>query len=197
MGISLKRTKLDEKSTVKDYGAGKRTPPKLRWFLILGVVSIPLLYLIYLFLDETILADFQGVVVFDTVNIRTPDAGYAEELYVREGEHVIEGQNLLQFKSPGVDSELAYLHKEKERIESRLASVSRKSTGALEGNLEHLKTDITESQKVYDRFLTYYAPKGNLSALKLEEARKNVVNAKQAYSQLQHQIKQIKLENDD
>ncbi|MDF1683439.1 MAG: HlyD family efflux transporter periplasmic adaptor subunit [Legionellaceae bacterium] len=196
MGISLKQTKLDEKSTVKDYGAGKRTAPKLRWFLIIGLISIPLIYLIYMLLDETVLADFQGVVVFDTANIRTPDAGYVEKLYVEEGEHVKKGQDLLQFKSPGVDSELAYLEKEKERIESRLASVSRKSTGALEENLVHLKKDIEKSQGVYDKFLTYYAPKGHISALKLEDARKNVVSAKQAYAQLQHQIKQIKLEND-
>jgi len=196
MGISLKRTKLDEKSTVKDYGAGKRTPPKLRWFLIIGLVSLPLLYLMYMLLDETVLADFQGVVVFDTVTIRTPDAGYVDKLYINEGEHIKKGQNLLQFKSPMLDSELAYLYKEKERVEIRAASVSRESTTSLEANLENLKKDIESSQAVYEKFKKYYAPKGYLTSLDLEQARKNVADAKEAYSQIQHQIKQIHLEND-
>ncbi|MDF1827510.1 MAG: HlyD family efflux transporter periplasmic adaptor subunit [Legionellaceae bacterium] len=196
MGISLKRTKLDEKSTVQDYGAGKRAAPKFRWFLIVGLVSLPLLALMYMLLDETLLADFQGVVVFDTVTIRTPDAGYVEHMYVNEGEQVKKDQDLLQFKSPTLDSELAYLNKEKERIEKRSLSINRESTASLEANLKHLKRDIARSQVVYDKFLAYYAPKGHVAALKLEEARRNLSDAKQAYSQLQHQIKQIKLEND-
>lgn len=196
MGISLRTTKLDEKSTVKDYGGGKRTPPKLRWFLIIGLVSIPLIYLIYMLLDETILADFQGIVVFDTVMIRTPDAGYVETLYVNEGEQVKKDQTLLQFKSPTLDSELAYLFKEKERVEARSASISLESTASLEANLESLKKDIESSQAVYDKFNKYYKPKGYLTSLDLEQARKNVADAKEAYSQIQHQIKQIKLEND-
>lgn len=196
MGISLKRTKLDEKSTVDDYGAGKRTPPKMRWFLIIAVVSLPLLYLIYMLLDETVLADFQGMVVFDVVTIRAPDAGYVDKLYINEGEQVNKDQDLLQFKSPTLDSELAYLYKEKERIEKRSTSINRESTSSLEANLENLKQDVARSQAVYDKFMAYYAPKGHISALHLEEARRNVSDAKQAYSQLQHQIEQIKLEND-
>ena len=196
MGITLKQRKLDEKSTVKDYGQGKRTPPKLRWVLIVCVISIPLFYLMYMLLDETILADFQGVVVFDTLTIRTPDAGYVETLYVEEGEHIKKGQDLLQFKSPELDSQLTYLQQEKERIEQRVSLVDSKSTVVLEANLENLKKDIVKSQAIYDKFLAYYKPKGHLTSLSLEQARKNVVNAKQAYSQLQHQIKQVKLEND-
>lgn len=196
MGISLKGTKLDEHSTVKDYGAGKRTPPKLRWFLIIGVVSIPLIYLMYMLLDETVFADFQGMIVFDTVTIRTPDAGYVDKLYINEGEPVKKGQDLLQFKSPTLDSELNYLYTEKERIEARSASVSRESTASLEANLENLKKDIESSQAVYEKFKKYYAPKGYLTSLDLEQARKNVADAKEAYSQIQHQIKQINLEND-
>lgn len=196
MGVSLKRTKLDEKSTVKDYGAGTRSAPKLRWFLIIGLVSLPLLALMYMLLDETILADFQGVVVFDTVTIRTPDAGYVDKVYVNEGEQVEKDQSLLLFKSPTLDAQLLYLYKEKERIEARSNTVNRESTASLEANLNNLKKDIVISQGVYDKFLTYYGPKGHISALKLEEARKHVTDARQAYSQLQHQIKQIKLEND-
>ncbi len=158
----MKRSKLDEESTVKDYGRGKRTPTMFRWILILCVISIPLVYLMYMLLDETVLADFQGEVVFDIIMIRTPGAGYAEALYVEEGEHVKKSQDLLQFQLPGVDSELAYLQKEKERIESRLASVSRKSTGSVENNLEHLKQNIVQSQEIYDNFLKYYAPIGHI-----------------------------------
>jgi len=196
MAISLKRSKLDEASTVKEYGQGKRTPPKFRWALIVLVISIPLLYLMYMLMDETVLADFQGMVVFDTLTIRAPDAGYVDKLYINEGEQVKKGQDLLQFKSPTLDAQLVYLHKEKDRIETRSASVSRESTASLEANLENLKKDIENSQAVYDKFKKYYAPKGYLTSLDLEQARKNVADAKEAYSQIQHQIKQINLEND-
>jgi multidrug resistance efflux pump len=159
-------------------------------------VSLPLLALMYMLLDETILADFQGVVVFDTVDIRTPDAGYVDKLYVNEGEPIKKGQDLLQFKSPTLDAQLVYLQKEKTRIEARAASESRESTASLEANLENLKKDIVSSEAVYEKFKKYYAPKGYLTSLDLEQARKNVADAKEAYSQIQHQIKQINLEND-
>ncbi|MDF1678301.1 MAG: efflux RND transporter periplasmic adaptor subunit [Legionellaceae bacterium] len=196
MGINLNPRKLNEKTTVKDYGQGKRTPPKLRWFLIIGLVSIPLIYLLYMLLDETILAEFQGVVVFDTVKIRAPDAGYVEKLFVKEGEHVDDEQVLLQFKSPKLDAELEYLRKEKERIDSQIEHINRKSTESLREHLVILEKDIQASQLVYDKFAKYYKARGHIAALDLEQARKNVIAAKQAYSQLKHQIKQVVLEND-
>lgn len=195
MGINLNPRKLDEKTTVKDYGQGKRTPPKLRWFLVVALVSIPLLYLFYMLLDETVLADFQGVVVFDTVKIRAPDAGYVESLYVKEGEHIKQGDVLLQFKSPQLNTELAYLRQEKKRIDEQINHINRKSTESLKEHLETVKKDVLSSQLVYNKFLKYYRAKGHIAAMDLEQARKNVIAAKEAYSQLKHQIKQVVLEN--
>lgn len=196
MAISLKRGKLDEKPDVKDYGQGKRTPPKLRWMMVVLVISIPLIYLIYLLLDETVLADFQGVIVFDTVKIRAPDAGYVETLFVKEGQHVKRGQPLLQFNSPNVDQQLIYLKKEQARIQGQVDSINKKSTESLTKHLEILKKDILASQLVYDKFAKYYRQQGHIAAIELEQARKNVITAKEAYSQMQHQIKQVRLEND-
>jgi multidrug resistance efflux pump len=196
MGINLKRKELDEKSTVKDYGQGKRTPPKLRWFMIVFLISIPLIYLVYLLLDETVFAEFQGVVVFDTVKIRAPAAGYVETLYVKEGQHIKRGQVLLQFKSPELDTELAYLKQEQARIEAQINNINRKSTESLKEQLKALEKDIASSKLVYQKFAKYYRANGHMAALELEQARKNVVAAQQAYSQLQHQIKQVVLEND-
>lgn len=196
MGISLNPKKLDEKATVKDYGQGKRTPPKIRWYLIVGLISIPLFYLLYMLLDETVLAKFKGVVVFDTVKIRAPDAGYVETLYVNEGQHVKRGEALLQFKSPSVNTELDYLKQEKERIEGQINAISRKSTESLREQLATLKKDVLSSKLTYEKFAKYYKAHGYMASIQLEQARKNVIAAKQAYSQLQHQIKQVILEND-
>lgn len=196
MGITLKRENLDKKSDEKKYGAALRSAPKLRWYLIVCVISIPLVYLVYLLLDETVLAQFQGVVVFDTVKIRAPDAGYVETLYVKEGEHIVRGRPLLQFKSPELDTRLDYLHKEKARLEERVEAMKVKSTESLQEHLATLKKDILSSQLVYQKFAKYYRSKGNIAAMDLEAARKNVISAKEAYAQLQHQIKQVILEND-
>jgi multidrug resistance efflux pump len=196
MGISLKRSRLDEQSTPKDYGQGKRTPPKIRWVLIILLISIPLIYLVYMLLDETILAESQGVVVFDTVKIRAPEAGYVETLFVEEGQPVKRGQVLLQFKSPKVDATLAYLEKEKVRAEQQIENITTKSTESLKTHLKTLEKDIISSQLVYDKFSKYYKANGHMASLELEQARKNVISAKEAYSQLKHQIKQVGLEND-
>ncbi len=196
MGITFKRGKLDDKSTVKDYCQGKRTPPILRWVIVVFLISIPLIYLIYMLLDETIFAEFQGVVMFDTVKIRAPAAGYVETLYVNEGEHVKRGKPLLQFKSPGLDTQLVYLRKEKDRIDKQIDNINRKSTESLKAHLAVLEKDILSSQLVYQKFAKYYKSNGHMASLELEQARKNVISAKQAYSQLEHQIKQVVLEND-
>ncbi len=196
MAITLKRSHLDEKEIVKDYGQGKRTPPKLRWLMIVAIISIPLFYLIYMLLDETVLAEFQGVVTFDTIKIRAPDAGYVEKLYVKEGQHIEAEQQLLQFTSPQLDAELNYLKQERQRMNQQIANLNQKSTESLREHLATLEKDIQSSQLVYERFAKYFKANGHISSIELEQARKNVIAAKEAYAQLKHQIKQVVLEND-
>jgi multidrug resistance efflux pump len=65
----------------------------------------------------------------------------------------------------------------------------------LRAHLAILEKDILASQLVFEKFSKYYKANGHIEALELEKARKNVISAKQAYAQLQHQIQQVVLEN--
>lgn len=90
--------------------------PKLRWVLLVLLLSIPLLYLFYELFTEYVLIRFPGLIVYDTVTIRAPENGYIKKLSARTGEKIIANQKLLQFASPLVEEKLAYLQVEKKRI---------------------------------------------------------------------------------
>lgn len=88
MGIKWKKNTTPTGLAVK-YGSGSRMTPKLRWVLLVLLLSIPLLYLFYELFTEYVLIRFPGLIVYDTVTIRAPENGYIKKLSARTGEKII------------------------------------------------------------------------------------------------------------
>lgn len=179
MGIKWIQKTAPAKLAVK-YGSSLRTPPALRWFLLVLLLSIPLLYLIYELSAEYIMVRFSGLVIYDTVEVRAPDSGYIKKLYVKPGVKVRDNQPLLLFISPLLEERLNYLLKEKKRILELRNSLGDDNSEQMLQALEVAKEDIDASKAVYERFKDY-TRKGDMIELQLEEARKNYVEAQRAY----------------
>lgn len=186
MGIQLTKTNRDKNMQVY-YGSGARPAPKLRWSLVVLLLSLPLLYLAYQLTTEFLLVRFSGIVTYDSVTLRAPDAGYIKSLYILNGEKIHANQTLLQFDSPELTSELTFLEREKKRITSLMDSINQQDVNDVTNELEIAKQDIASSQQIYDSF-KQYTNKGNLALLQLEEARKNYITAKKNYVSIKQKI---------
>lgn len=192
--MAIKFKKVSGEHLAVTYGSGSRTPPRLRWILLVLLISLPLLFLIFKLAKEYVFVSFSGLVVFDTITIRAPGSGYIESLSVKVGQEVRPGDLLLRFKSPSLDVKLKYLQKEKKLLQDMITQMSRQDYQPLEAMLPVASKDIQTSKEVYDRFRNYLKA-GNMSELQLEEARKNYVNALRMLSNLEKEIIETKLKN--
>ncbi|KTC98201.1 HlyD family secretion protein [Legionella erythra] len=193
MGIHF-RKKAPSDTLPIQYGEGVRTPPKMRWILLVLILSIPLVILLYQLINEYVFIRFSGLIAYDTIIIRAPDEGYIESLNVQPGQKVRKGEMILKFISPETLTKLKYLEKEKERITDLMNSLGDQTPQNLENLLEVAKKDIDSSKAVYERFVKY-VNKGDMAELQLEEARKNWVNAQRNYAALEQQIQEAKLQS--
>jgi multidrug resistance efflux pump len=189
MGIQWKKSTSRPDLAVK-YGQGLRPAPKLRWLLLVLLLSIPFIVLTYELITEYLLVRFSAVVTYDTVTVRAPDSGYIKKLHVEPGSHVTDNQIVIEFASPLLEEKLEYLSKEKQRILDLMDSLGSTHLNEMKGALEISKQDVESSKQVYERFKKY-ANKGNLVELQLEEARINYVTAQTNYVELSQKIDEI------
>lgn len=192
MGIQLKK-RPKEALPVK-YEQSLRAPPRFRWTIILLVLSIPLLILLYQFINAYVLVRFSGLISYDTITLRSPDDGFIKNLNVQTGEKIKPHQSILVFHSPVTQTQLKFLKMEKERLVELMNSLQQSQTASsLEQLLEVAREDIELSKVVYERFKNYVR-KGDMIELQLQEARKNHVNAQRNYALLKQQIKENALQ---
>ncbi|KTC86615.1 HlyD family secretion protein [Legionella brunensis] len=192
--MAIKFKKISGEHLATNYGSGTRTPPKMRWLLLIILISLPLIFLMTKLVSEYIFVSFSGLVVFDTFTIRAPGAGYIESLTVRAGQQVVPGTPLLQFKSPTLEVKLNYLRKEKQLLKALSEQLSLQNYQPFDTMLQIASQDIQISKEVYERFKNYMK-NGDMSELQLEEARKNYVSAQRVFSNLQKEIIETKLRN--
>lgn len=193
MGIQFNKRRSKENLPVQ-YGSALRTPPKLRWILVVLLLSIPLFILVYQVIDEFVLVRFAGLVSYDTITLRAPESGYIKTLAVQSGDKVKANQMVLHFTSPEIETKLRYLENEKKRLTELMNSLGDQTPNNLHQLLDVAKNDIESSKAVYDRFKKY-VKKGDMIELQLEEARKNYVNAQRNYAALEQQIREAKLQS--
>ncbi|HAU1193238.1 TPA: HlyD family secretion protein [Legionella pneumophila] len=192
MGINLK--KVIDKSLSVTYGQSVRAYPRLRWFMVIALLSIPLIFLLYKLTQEYVLVHFPGLVVYDTLIIRSPEIGYIKDIQVKVGENVTPETVLLQFTSPEMDAKLQYLTNEKTRITNLMNALNATYQNKLNSVLDVAKKEIESSKEVYERFKNY-VKKGDMVQLQLDEARRNYVDAQKQYANLQQQITESLLQN--
>lgn len=192
MGINLK--KIINKSLSIDYGKPVRAYPRVRWLLIVLLLSVPLIFMLYKLTQEYVFIHFPGLVVYDTLMIRSPEIGYIKNIQVKVGQNIKPGSILMQFTSPEIDAKLQYLESEKKRITTLMHSINSNYQNQLSSVLNVAKTEIQSSKEVYERFKNYIK-KGDMAELQLDEARRNYVDAQKQYANLQQQIAENSVEN--
>jgi multidrug resistance efflux pump len=192
MAIKFKRVSGEHLGI--NYGKESRTPPRLRWYLLVSLISLPLLFLIVKLIQEYLFINFEGLVVFDTFTIRAPSSGYIETLSVKIGQPVSPGNVLLRIKSPSLEVKLEFLQREKQIFQKMIIEMNLQNYSSFENMLKVASEDMKASKIVYDRFKEY-SKKGNMAELQLEEARKTYVTAQRILSQLERDIIETKIKN--
>jgi multidrug resistance efflux pump len=82
------------------YGSAKRNLARWRWYLILAIVSSPLVYFVGHTVYSTIVVEAPGVVNQEQVTARALIQGYVEEVYVKPLQPVKAGDPIARLADP-------------------------------------------------------------------------------------------------
>jgi len=105
------------------YAPAKRVVARWRWYLILLLVSLPLIYLLGQILYGWLIVSAPGYVTLRKIPVNSRVAGVLADLEVRTGQTVPAGAVLARLKSPDMDRREAVLRAEQEaRERARAAS---------------------------------------------------------------------------
>jgi len=125
MRLRFKRTRApDELDGVAiPYDKTRRSTHRLAWYLILGLVLSPILYLGMRALAASLSRTANGSVVLDELQISASEAGRVRKIAVNPGDRIAAGEMLAALDSADVDAALA-------RNDAELAGLRAASRGA-------------------------------------------------------------------
>tara|TARA_R110002073_G_scaffold280522_1_gene444685 strand:+ start:909 stop:1967 length:1059 start_codon:yes stop_codon:yes gene_type:complete len=118
-----KKTPDDDRGVRIQYGEAKRPGRPWRWYLILIVASLPLLYLSGLILQDMIVIKASGRVQVPLVTVRSTSEGYVQQVFVKPLQTVTQGTKLAMLANAPLEnsynrlrSEINFLDKEKDKL---------------------------------------------------------------------------------
>jgi multidrug efflux pump subunit AcrA (membrane-fusion protein) len=162
------------------YPPAKRTAYRLRWYLILLVVSSPLIYMVWSFSADTWLIEAPGYLEMPVYNIDAPISGRVTSLFVKNQQAVAKGESLIELSRPEQEELARMLQLEY----SDTVTLQAADDTTIRRKLEILR----ESQTTYDRlFKVGAATRGELEAATLR-----LMDAESAYLRYRNELQQKK-----
>lgn len=124
----------DDRGIRIQYGEAKRPRKPWRWYLILIVSSLPLLYLIGLVLQEMLIVKADGRITVPHIIVRASVDGYVKQVFVESLHTVIEGEELailenlpLEDSFQRLTTEINFLNEEKNKLQLRSGNTTLQS----------------------------------------------------------------------
>lgn len=91
------------------YAPGKRMAFRLRWYLILALVSAPFVWFMFKLVSGILLLETPAVLVVPTMDVRALEPGSMSELKLRPGDSVHAGQQLAKLENANLRRQLNQL----------------------------------------------------------------------------------------
>lgn len=118
-----KRNPSDDRGISINYGQAKRPGRPWRWYLIVIIVSLPLLYLLGVIAREFIVIEAHGRIKVPIITVRSSNEGYIQQVFVEPLQTVTKGSklalltnNTLENNYNRVRNELHFLDKERDDL---------------------------------------------------------------------------------
>ena len=116
--MKVRFVKPEQKDPARDrgitvpYAPAKRNLARWRWYIILLVVSSPLLYFVTKFAYSSVVVEAPGFVRQEQITVRAMVAGYVSDVYVKPLQVVAEGTPIARIGNPDLQLRAAQLRAE-------------------------------------------------------------------------------------
>lgn len=125
------------------YAPAKRRAPKWRWYLILLIVSSPLLYFLFNLVFSQVVVTAQGLITLEKIMINSSSTGYVDHIDVEVGDTVDQGRVMVQLGSPTLDERERVLQTELSHVGSSLPPTGLRTESLLRNRVELAKKNVT------------------------------------------------------
>lgn len=167
------------------YAPGKRHLARWRWYLILLVVSSPLLFFVARFAWSSVAVEAPGLIAQEQLTVRTLGQGYVEEIYIKPLQEVAEGDPLVRLSNPELTQRAAQIRAELKALQGLPSSIS--SAAGPSVNL-HDQIEIAREQQTYQNqrlnSLQALVDEGAATEGELSEARREEQQAASRIAEL-------------
>ncbi|MGI2258277.1 HlyD family secretion protein [Shewanella sp. GXUN23E] len=110
------RPTVDEGQTLP-YAKAKRSGYRLRWYLLLTLVTAPLLLVFWVLSKPLWFISAPGIITTEPLPVRAPKAGQLSAIRVKEGDRVAEGQLLAVIGQPETQAMIDDIAKRREALD--------------------------------------------------------------------------------
>lgn len=173
-----------------DYAPGRRIVPRLRWYLILLLVSLPLLVFLYRLAYENLFVDARGFITPQRVTAVAAGAGTVSRIAVTAGENIAPGQLLVNLSDDLTANRLQYLRDKKRLLENIIAtSADSYREEILQRRVQALREQLAfRRERLED--MEFLRQRGAATAADVEPLRYDLLETEAALRQVELELRQ-------
>lgn len=183
------------------YSEAKRPGRPWRWYSIVAISSLPIIYLLGIIVWETIAIEASGRIRVNNFSVRTAVDGYVQQIFVEPMQAISEGNQLAELtNTPLLDShnrlhiELDALKKEQQKMSVQTKQSTSNSAQLLRYAQEHKTFSYNRLQHYETLFKQGAATQAEISSAKnqYQRALENIVALEKAEHQEQDQSSEMR-----
>ena len=169
------------------YAAAKRRAPKWRWYLILFIVSSPLLYFLFKVVFSQVVVTAPGLVTLEKITINSASTGYVDRINVQVGDTVNQGDVVVQLGSPTLDERERVLQAELNHIGSSLPPSGLRTESLLRNRVELAKRNVIYQKEKLEK-VRFLFDQGAATIAELNQAEAGYDRAQFTLNQAQGEL---------
>ena len=110
--MNKQKSPQSERGMKVAYGEAKRTGYRLRWFALLGLILLPVIFVAYYIVKPQVFTIASGVVSYEPISIKSPRESVVESVYFEVGDTFSNGEFLVQLQNSVLEDEIEYLEQQ-------------------------------------------------------------------------------------
>lgn len=189
---STKTTKPAVEQGLKvDYAAAKRGAYKARWYMLLAVIILPMLFILWLLLRPQLLVLAPGIITTDPLELRAPVTARLLNIAVTEGQQLQPGSLLLQLHNPQLDAQIAELQNQLAQLAQPVNTANTAILQQREAGIRIAEQAVVQQSEYMDSYQNFKRS-GLVLTHEMAAVQQTLTNAKLALEQAKTDVIQLR-----
>ncbi len=176
------------------YAPGKRQVSKVSWYILIGLLITPFVYLGYRIFTDTFIRFGSAYVEFDEKIVRATNDGFVKDVFIKNNDTVKKNQLIFELYNRNMENDLSYWENELDKLKTKRENLLK------DPQIEYLK-QMQKDAEIHLAKVTEYRntqddlkKKGLSTNWYTNEANKDFSDASQKLGEIERKIEEKILE---